>query len=287
MNYKQPSENDIKDFCKIVETEAEHLPSNGSRFYEVESFEALVKLVAHLRFTNRDYLLLFRGQEELYKNQDDYYSFYPSIFRGSEKRSRFMPNEFNSNKERLEKAKNLLQEQQEIKRHMDTWDERGKEQKKKSLLYSIIQHYELAKTPLLDLTHSLQVACSFGYKNKNNTYCFIAVFGLPHLEGTHILYKKKPSIINIPLLHNCPPDILRPHFQEAYSIGLNFFPLQKLKKKGHDLKKYLTAIIKVKLDDSNKKKYCLDKDYLQLKQDKIPSYIAHVNNLIKQANVLE
>lgn len=257
MNYKQPSENDIKDFCKIVETEAEHLPSNGSRFYEVDSFENLVKLVAYIQYCNKEYLLLFRGQGKLYTNKRGYYSFYPTIFRRIEddELTSLHPGELHERENELENTVCKL------KQHLpNTYHET-------ILLYSIIQHYELYKTPLLDLTRSLQVAYSFGRRNqKEKSSCYIVVFGFPHLQGTEILYKTKPNIINVPLLSNCPPEFLRPHFQEAHAICLNLITCKNQDKCKHDQKRNLVAIIKVNGNQSDNK-YCLNDEYLQLNNE--------------------
>ena len=140
-----------------------------------------------------------------------------------------------------------------------------------SLFYSIIQHYNLARTPFLDLTHSLQVAYSFGCEGASNQ-CYIAVFGFPHLNGRQILYKCKPNLINVPLLYYCPPNILRPHFQEAYSIGLNILTDSNRDKSRHDWKKNLVAIIEIPVEDA----YRLTEDYLQLNEK--PDFIKEVEN---------
>lgn len=253
---------DVSSFCRIKKDE--HMP-NQANFYEVDSFTNLVRIVAHLHFYNQERLLLYRGQNKLYLNKNKQYSFYPSIFRGANGNLNLQPNELERRCDELNKMKDLLKDKLPSKYPIE-----GTELKD-SLIYSIIQHYNLASTPFLDLTHSLQVAYSFGCKGASNQ-CYIAVFGFPHLKGRQILYKCKPNLINVPLLYHCPPNILRPHFQEAYSIGLNIFTDNNRDKSRHDWKKNLVAIIEIPVGDT----YRLTEDYLQLNEK--PDFIKEVEN---------
>ncbi len=91
----------------------------------------------------------------------------------------------------------------------------------------------------------------------------MAVLGFPHLVGRKILYKSNPDIINIPLLFHCSPEALRPHFQEAYSIGLNILTDSNKDKCSNDWKKNLVAIIEIPVKDE----YQLGKEYLQLEEE--------------------
>src|SRR5207244_9915763 len=43
---------------------------------------------------------------------------------------------------------------------------------KRYIQWSILQHYEVVATPLLDLTHSLRVACSFAQLNSSDPTCY-------------------------------------------------------------------------------------------------------------------
>ena len=213
-------------------------------------------------------LKLYRGQNKLYLNQNKQYSFYPSIFRGhhNPESLNLKPNELKERFDKLEKTKELLEKKFPAK-YLPA------PKLKTSLFYSIIQHYELAPTPFLDLTHSLQVAYSFGCLN-NSDKCYIAVFGFPHLIGRQILYKLNPNIVNIPLLFCCPPETLRPHFQEAYSIGLNLLTDSNKNKCSNDRKKNLVAVIEVPVEE----KYQLSEDYLQLRET--PDFIKELRDLL-------
>ena len=50
------------------------------------------------------------------------------------------------------------------------------------LRWSILQHYEICATPLLDVTHSLRIAASFASVSRSRR-AFIFVLGLPNLSG--------------------------------------------------------------------------------------------------------
>ncbi len=83
------------------------------------------------------------------------------------------------------------------------------------ICWGILQHYGISDTPLLDITHSLRVACSFAQLKNLTNECFVYVFGLPYVTN-RISANSEHDIINIRLLSICPPDALRPYFQEGY-----------------------------------------------------------------------
>ena len=143
MKFNHPEVEDISSFCRIKEDE--HMP-NQADFYEVDSFTNLVKIIAHLHFSNRKRLLLYRGQNKLYLNKNKQYSFYPSIFRGKEanRNLNLQPNELKRRFDELNKMKDLLKDKLPSKYPIE-----GTELKD-SLIHSIIQHYNLASTPFLD-----------------------------------------------------------------------------------------------------------------------------------------
>ncbi len=51
-------------------------------------------------------------------------------------------------------------------------------ERKKYIQWSILQHYEVTDTPLIDITQSLKVACSFAQLDNENSEAFVYVFGL-------------------------------------------------------------------------------------------------------------
>lgn len=103
--------------------------------------------------------------------------------------------------------------------------------------WSIIQHYELWPTPLLDLTSSLRAAASFalgpappnGWKQKSapaRTEAFLYVFAFDRVTSDVMEELNQDSDIAVVRLSAmCPPDAPRPHLQEGYLLGNpNFGP---------------------------------------------------------------
>ncbi|MBN2502111.1 MAG: FRG domain-containing protein, partial [Anaerolineales bacterium] len=89
---------------------------------------------------------------------------------------------------------------------------------KKYIQWSILQHYEVSYTPLLDFTHSLRVACSFAQINAYEGEGFVYIFGLPYIMN-RVSHNSEHDIVNVRLLSICPPEALRPYFQEGYLAG--------------------------------------------------------------------
>jgi hypothetical protein len=80
-----------------------------------------------------------------------------------------------------------------------------------------LQHYEICKTPLLDVTHSLRIAASFA-SQENNGMGFIFALGVPNLSGA-ITASAEAGLQIIRLSSVCPPSAVRPHIQEGYLLG--------------------------------------------------------------------
>jgi len=90
--------------------------------------------------------------------------------------------------------------------------------RKRYIQWSVLQHYEVCNTPLLDFTHSLQVACSFAQAGNESDWAYIFVFGLPYITN-RISINSEHDIVNVRLLSICPPHALRPYFQDGYLAG--------------------------------------------------------------------
>jgi uncharacterized protein YutE (UPF0331/DUF86 family) len=67
----------------------------------------------------------------------------------------------------------------------------------------------------MDFTHSLRVACSFAQLETKSTEGFVYVFGFPYVMN-RISHNSEHDIVNVRLLSICPPEALRPYFQEGY-----------------------------------------------------------------------
>jgi len=183
--------------------------------FDVRTFPSLVQNVASLSFYNRDLVLLFRGQAEDFRNQDQRTSIHPTIFRG---RGGENTDEWNNTLANrywtLRRAEELLSEEWETRELPDL----KRVQRHRSLRWSILQHYEICLTPLLDVTQSLRVAASFALKDTQDDEAYVYVLGVPQISGA-ITASAEAELQVLRLASMCPPQATRAHFQEGFLLG--------------------------------------------------------------------
>ena len=182
--------------------------------HEVRSFLDLATKVAELQFMNRDHVLLFRGQRGDHRNRNNNTSLKPRLLRsiaGAEK---------NPTSDRLTRRFQILKDaEEELVNRYAPARLLGLERLKRHriLRWAILQHYEVCKTPLLDVTHSLRIAASFASVGSGNK-AFLFVLGVPNLSGA-ITASAEGGLQIIRLASVCPPSAVRPHIQEGYLLG--------------------------------------------------------------------
>jgi FRG domain len=184
--------------------------------HQVQSYIALAKKVSELQFRNRDYVLLFRGQGNDYRNQHGNTTLKPTLFRPEKVR--------NPNEQTLVRRFQALEIAEErLIRGYKSPEFLGVErlQRHRILRWSILQHYEVCPTPLLDVTHSLRIAASFASSNGSGSVdkkAFVFVLGVPNLSGA-ITASAEAGLQIVRLSSVCPPSAVRPHIQEGYQLG--------------------------------------------------------------------
>jgi len=183
--------------------------SSGEPF-RVNSFRELVEHTAKLSYKNKDYLLFYRGQTRDHRNKAGNSTFYPSIYRGDYLSVQELKKRFHILKD-SSKALAGLFEKEKIEGYKEL-------KRRRAVQWSILQHYEVCSTPLLDFTQSLRVACSFATIDNKNDYAYIFAFGFLYLTN-RISVNSEHDLINVRLLSICPPTALRPYFQEGYLAG--------------------------------------------------------------------
>ena len=181
-----------------------------AKAFDVSTFRALVEHMAKLAYANRDELLFFRGQDKDYQSKAGGTTLYPAIYRGDVIPIRELRHRF----ELLGQAARLLVERFKKAKV----DGHAELRHKRYIQWSILQHYEVTATPLLDLTHSLRVACSFAQLRSSDPTCYVYVLGLPYVTN-RITINSEHDLVNVRLLSICPPAALRPYFQEGYLAG--------------------------------------------------------------------
>jgi FRG domain len=178
----------------------------------VANYLELARLMAELQFLNRDHVLLFRGQSADYRNLQRNTTLKPSLFRGTGKANPGQA-ELQRRFEMLDLAERLLVQEYGGASLL------GRERvvRQRIVRWSILQHYEVCGTPLLDVTHSLRIAASFASHGANDE-AYIFVVGVPSLGGG-ISASAEAGLQTVRLSSVCPPDALRPHLQEGYLLG--------------------------------------------------------------------
>lgn len=176
----------------------------------VSNFLALATQVAKLQFKNPGLVLLFRGQSKDHMRKTTKYkiehsSLMPKIFRPGD------PLDFQFKK--LKRAGEILVEFY----RRGGFPEIERLVRQRILRWSILQHYEVCNTPLLDVTQSLRVAASFASDGTTDKG-FIYVLGVPNISGA-ITASAEAGLQIVRLASVCPPTALRPHIQEGYLLG--------------------------------------------------------------------
>lgn len=185
-----------------------------SRGHEVRNYLDLVTKVAELQFMNRDHILLFRGQGTDHRNLQKNTSLKPTLLRPVSATSR------NPGVPRLTRRFEILRsaESELVTRYSEA-KLLGVDRLKRHriLRWAILQHYEVCKTPLLDVTHSLRIAASFA-SIAAGEHAFLFVLGVPHLSGA-VTASAEAGLQIVRLSSVCPPSAVRPHIQEGYLLG--------------------------------------------------------------------
>lgn len=240
--------------------------------YKVKSFSELVEKVALLQFFNRRYQLFFRGSSDQHlkysylKNKIELESYkkyipfpnkvdtlYPSLFylNGI--------NCFTVFKDVLEK---------DFRDKILSYYQKEKSPGYREFKYfyeaviSIMQHYGVFKTHFLDITSSLQVACTFALyneyekeskeKNREKKKRVVYVIGLPYVTDI-ITYNPFEEIVTLKLDAFITPYAKRPVHQNAYLVSP--YPYTELenpnRKKYFDFSRRLIGIFEVPDNNDN------------------------------------
>ena len=197
----------------------------------VKSYAELAEHVASLSFFNPQFNLFYRGQTqdhyrvmrrdsgESCSESPKYSSLMPSIYR-------------NCCGDKLLKAFDCLKRKEEcLLKEIDKLRERQEGMHERTLYqdtgnfreihFAILQHYGIP-TPLLDVTLSLPVACSFAYYDYDKATTgddpHVYVIAMPGFHG-QITFHGYEGLVIVNLRAACPPKTKRPHHQEAFAIG--------------------------------------------------------------------
>ncbi len=178
--------------------------------YKVHTYSELIQKLAKLAYYNPEHVLLYRGQSKDYP-EDGRTTLYPSMYRS-------MGTSYNDElKRRYQVLEGVERRLWELLQGSEHWDRVGRNQ---GARWAVLQHYEVCDTPFLDVTSSLQVACSFacGGSDHSADFASLYVLGLPQISGA-ITVANAQALQVIRLNGVCPPDTLRPYLQDGYLLG--------------------------------------------------------------------
>jgi len=201
-----------------VQSKAERATNSKIRGGEgtpVSSYLELAKKIAELQFLNPQYVLMFRGQSNDYKNDKQRSTLKPSLFR-HRKEDGFRPPGRHVLEDRFSMLRHLEERLVDLFRRRDL---NGKHlvARYRLLRWSILQHYEVCSTPLLDVTHSIRVAASFASDGAERE-AFLYVLAVPNISGV-VTASAESGLQIVKLSGICPPMAVRPHIQEGYLMG--------------------------------------------------------------------
>jgi FRG domain len=180
--------------------------------HKIGSYLELARKIAELQFLNRDFVLLFRGQGGDHRNVKGNTSVKPTLFRPKQKG--------NPDRATLEERFGILaRAERALVEHYGSAGLMGLDRLRRHhvLRWSILQHYEVCATPLLDVTHSIRIAASFASLSGNDLV-YLYVLGVPNLSGA-ITASAEAGLQIVRLSSVCPPSAVRPHIQEGYLLG--------------------------------------------------------------------
>ena len=243
----------------IFQKQDEILKGDG---FLVQSYDELYKYIAQLACANPNVILFFRGQGKDYKAGapgKEYSTLLPTIYRGD-----LAPKEKAYKIKQLENAGKILTEKLKDRKIQNA----GVISRKRLLKWSLLQHYEVVDTPLIDITQSLRVACSFGLLNNSTGYVYIYVLAIPYYTN-RISVNSEEYMTNIRLLSILPSEALRPHHQEGFLIGEDEYPDDLFAhKEEKDLSRRLLYKFKISVADleSSEEKW-LDEERLMPNND--------------------
>ena len=187
------------------------LPLSTTSGHIVRSYRELLEKCASIKFYNRQYDILFRGQSKDHM-AGVHSNLYSSIYRNLSASV--------TGDSRSENRKKLLDRYIQLERMEElliTSLQSREVYHDRIVRWSILQHYGICPTPLLDVTGSLQVGLSFALEKQSQT-AILYLFGLPHLTGP-VSVSVISGTQSVQLTQLCPPSALRPHFQEAVLLG--------------------------------------------------------------------
>lgn len=210
--------------------------------YKIYKFSQLRNEVAKLSIANPGSILFYRGQKEDYQ-REGISTILPSIYRaGVELASQ---NTMKLRWQNLKVASSILIDELEKRKIADY----SLVKRRKAIQWSILQHYEAAFTPFVDVTQSLRVAASFALLDNDGSHAYIYIFALPYYSN-RVSRNSEEEIMNIRLLSICPPEAKRPYMQEGFLVGEEDIEVGGNALESYDLRRRMIAKFEIPNNES-------------------------------------
>lgn len=177
----------------------------------IRNYNEMRRIVARIASLNPQYELYFRGQGSIHKRGGGKgfgHSVLPSLWRNRSEAQRRV--------EILQECSNAMLKQYAEFPGRDEATLRVLMESRPAV-WALLQHYELCATPLVDLTRTLQIACSFAlqYGRANGGPGYVYVFGLP-FQQEKMTTSQSESVLCMSLLGITPSNADRPLVQDGY-----------------------------------------------------------------------
>lgn len=137
----------------------------------VKSYVELAQKVAALQFLNREHVLLFRGQSTDYRTSANLSTMKPTIFRSRSHGKVPSRSALAARFSLLRTAEERLLQRYSAEALLGA----DRLARHRLLRWSILQHYDVCATPLLDVSQSLRVAASFATSD-DSPDAFVCMF---------------------------------------------------------------------------------------------------------------
>ncbi|MDD7134144.1 MAG: FRG domain-containing protein [Bacteroidales bacterium] len=264
----------MESIKKLKEQISPHASFPICQWVDVHTFEELQLKVAELSCLCKQYVLYFRGQSHDYPYKSGDTCLYPTIYRGKYTKDRW---------KELELASKLLMQKLSAKYPKKYFV--SILNRKPMLQWSILQHYEVVPTPLIDVTQSLRVACSFALQENppKEEYAYIYAVALPYVS--HRIHTDSEEYMTvIRLLSIAPPFAKRPYFQDGFLVGEDVIQEKYFSKNELDLSRRLIAKFRIPTKNPGfwKGETKMDKETLLPKDDKMDDICKEVEKELEE-----
>ena len=224
---------------------------------QVSSYRDLVQKIAEIAYENDRPMLFYRGQPCDYRvsGKSRRSSLRPTIFRESWKTYKIGGDKRQEVFNQLNRLVRLMRPyvfppapSSSGPEDTPSDDRTGVVQRRSydEQMWAIIQHYDLWPTPMIDVSQSLQVACSFAHQDTSLDHGYLYVVGLPGIGGS-VTYSIEDELCIARLQTICPPKAIRAHFQEGVLVSQ--FPLRRQANNNVKLANRLVAKFKIQRAD--------------------------------------